>query len=66
VHSGANKNGNLATNLKNLSQLIGVLYWCDSSAKILLRSWTACDLNLKLKFKNIQLNINIFSHAFCA
>jgi len=33
VHSGANKSGDLATNLKTLSQLIGVLFWCDSSAK---------------------------------
>jgi len=38
VHSGANRNNDLATDLKNLSQLIGVLFWCDSSGKILLRS----------------------------
>jgi len=34
VQSGANRNGDLATNLKNLSQLIGALFWCDSSIKI--------------------------------
>ena len=38
VHPGANRDGNLTTYLKNLSQLIGELFWCDSSAKILLRS----------------------------
>jgi len=26
--------GEVATNLKTLSQLIGALFWCDSSAKI--------------------------------
>jgi len=34
VQSGANKNGEVATDLKNLSQLIDTLFWCDSSAKI--------------------------------
>ena len=38
VHSGANIDGNLTTYLKNLSQLIGALFWCDSNAKIFLRS----------------------------
>jgi len=37
VHPGAGRDGNLTTYLKNLSQLLGALFWCDSSAKILLR-----------------------------
>ena len=32
------KNGEVATYLKNLSQLIGALFSCDSRAKIELRS----------------------------
>ena len=38
VHFGANRNSDLETDLNHLSQLIGVFFWCDSSAKILLRS----------------------------
>jgi len=34
VHSSANRKGEVASDLKNLSQLIGALFWCDSSAKI--------------------------------
>jgi len=32
------ENGDLAKDLKILSQLIGVIFWCDFSAKLLLRS----------------------------
>jgi len=28
------KNGKVASDLKNLSKLIGTLFWCDSSTKI--------------------------------
>jgi len=34
VHPGANRDGNLTTYLKILSQLFGALFWCDSNAKI--------------------------------
>jgi len=37
VHSGAKIGGNWTVILKNLSQLIGACFWCDSSAKSLLR-----------------------------
>ena len=50
-NSGAKKNGELALDLKSLSKLIGGLFWCDSNAKIDLRSWTLCDLNFKFKFE---------------
>ena len=52
VHSGTNRDGNLTTYLKTLSQLIGALFWCDSSAKILLRSWTLC-LKFQIQISNI-------------
>ena len=32
------KNGEVASDLKNLSKSIGALFWCDSNAKIQLRS----------------------------
>ena len=38
VQSSANKNGEVAIDLKKLSQLTGAFFWCDSSAKIELRS----------------------------
>jgi len=37
VHSGAKIDGSWTRNLKNLAQLIGACFWCDSSAKRLLR-----------------------------
>jgi len=38
VHPRANRYDNLTIYLKNLSQLFGALFWCDSNAKSLLRS----------------------------
>jgi len=38
VYPGANRDNNLTIYLKNLSQLFGALFWCDSSAYSLLRS----------------------------
>jgi len=37
MHSGAKIDGSWTGILKNLSQLIGTCFWCDSSAKSLLR-----------------------------
>jgi len=37
VHSGAKIDGNWTMILKLLSQLIGACFWCDSSARSLLR-----------------------------
>jgi len=37
VHSGAKTDSNWTVILKNLSQLIGACFWCDFSAKSLLR-----------------------------
>jgi len=32
------KNGEVASELKNLSKILGALFWCDSNIKIELRS----------------------------
>jgi len=37
VHSGAKIDGSWTRNLKILSQLFGACFWCNSSAKSLLR-----------------------------
>ena len=34
VQSWREKNGEIASDLKDLSKLIGALFWCDLSAKI--------------------------------
>jgi len=55
VHPSAKRDGNLTIYLKNLSQLFGTLFWCDSSTKI-----------FQIQNSNSQLSINFRSHAFCA